>query len=205
MYVCITGPAAKEQWRKLRECHRDALRRQKRKSANPGYAPRMWTFQKEMEFLLAYMGNRSIQTYNTEDFISEVTAEESFHEEEEEDLQEDPDDQSTHEVDPFDVTIKEELISTEPVIKRKKSDLNSLMKETLKEYGQRSREREIDRKQILEDKLMNDPERNDALHQFFMSMYHTTKSMPKHVQIQIRKAVFETVTKVEEDLLLTNQ
>lgn len=151
------------------------------------------------------MGNRSAQTYNADDFISEVTAEESVHEEEE-DQQEDLEEQSTHEVDPFDVTIKEELLSSEPTVKRKKTDLTSLMTETLKEYGKRSRERHISRKQILEEQLMNDPERNDALYQFFMSMYHTAKSMPKHVQIQIRKQVFETVTKAEEELiLLTNE
>lgn len=167
----------------------------------------MWSFQKEMEFLLAYMGNRSIQNqnYSTDDYLSEVTAEESVYEEEEEeeDIQEEPDEQPLQ-VHPFVVTVKEELISPEPAVKRKKSDLTSLMKETLKEYGQRSRERQLDRKQILVEQL-NDPERNDALLQFFMSMYHTTKSMPKDVQIQIRKVVFETVTKAEEDLLLTEQ
>ncbi|XP_022182208.1 uncharacterized protein LOC111042024 [Myzus persicae] len=47
-------------WTKLRNCHRDALRRQKKmfKSGAGAETVRRWKFQKQMEFLLPYMENR---------------------------------------------------------------------------------------------------------------------------------------------------
>lgn len=47
-------------WSKLRNCHRDALRRQKKmfKSGAGAEVIRQWKFQKQMEFLLPYMENR---------------------------------------------------------------------------------------------------------------------------------------------------
>jgi len=47
-------------WTKLRNCHRDALRRQKKmfKSEAGAETVRMWKFQKQMEFLFPYMENR---------------------------------------------------------------------------------------------------------------------------------------------------
>lgn len=47
-------------WTKLRNWHRDALRRQKKmfKSCAGAEIVKQWKFQKQMEFLLPYMENR---------------------------------------------------------------------------------------------------------------------------------------------------
>ncbi|KAF0716006.1 MADF domain-containing protein [Aphis craccivora] len=55
---CI-AQAAKDQWRKLRECHREALRRQQKKSGQQATHVRLWTYQKQMEFLQPFMKNRN--------------------------------------------------------------------------------------------------------------------------------------------------
>lgn len=55
----ITAQAAKDQWRKLRECHREALRRQQKKSGQQATHVRLWTYQKQMEFLQPFMKNRN--------------------------------------------------------------------------------------------------------------------------------------------------
>lgn len=60
------GQKVKEIWRKLKDCHRDALRRQgKRKSGDAAKAIKLWTYQKEIEFLLPFMANRNT-TGNTD-------------------------------------------------------------------------------------------------------------------------------------------
>ncbi|CAH2003198.1 unnamed protein product [Acanthoscelides obtectus] len=54
------GQIVKELWRKLRDCHRDALRRQRKsKSGDKAKNIKLWTYQKQMEFLIPYMANRS--------------------------------------------------------------------------------------------------------------------------------------------------
>lgn len=56
----LTGDEAKAVWTKLRNCHRDALRRQKKclKSGAAATRTKQWKYQKQMEFLLPYMANR---------------------------------------------------------------------------------------------------------------------------------------------------
>ncbi|CAH1996998.1 unnamed protein product [Acanthoscelides obtectus] len=56
----LRGKDAKEQWRKLRECHREAIRRQQKKSGQQTTTTKPWTYQKQMEFLKPYMKNRLI-------------------------------------------------------------------------------------------------------------------------------------------------
>jgi hypothetical protein len=47
-------------WTKLRSCHRDALRRQRKclKSGAAAETIKQWKFQKQLEFVLPYMANR---------------------------------------------------------------------------------------------------------------------------------------------------
>lgn len=67
----VAGETVKVTWAKLRSCHRDALRRQKRcfKSEAAAELIKQWKFQKQMEYLLPYMANRkrSSNVLNSED------------------------------------------------------------------------------------------------------------------------------------------
>ncbi|KAF5282567.1 hypothetical protein FQA39_LY04974 [Lamprigera yunnana] len=54
------GKTVKDLWQKLKDCHRDALRRQKKfKSGDKAKKVKVWTYQKQMEFLVSYMANRN--------------------------------------------------------------------------------------------------------------------------------------------------
>ncbi|KAF5288214.1 hypothetical protein FQA39_LY03982 [Lamprigera yunnana] len=54
------GQTIKDLWRKLKDCHRNALRRQKKfKSGVKAKKVKVWTYQKQMEFLVQYMENRN--------------------------------------------------------------------------------------------------------------------------------------------------
>lgn len=62
----------------------------------------------------------------------------------------------------------------------------------------RSKNRDDLRKSILQ----RDPShslQNDALYQFFLSMYNTTKSLPGKYQRRIRNKIYETVSQAEEE------
>ncbi|KAF5292697.1 hypothetical protein FQA39_LY13909 [Lamprigera yunnana] len=52
------GQTVKDLWRKLRDCHRDALRQQKKfKSGDKAKKVKVWTYQKQIEFLVPHMAN----------------------------------------------------------------------------------------------------------------------------------------------------
>ncbi|KAF5274595.1 hypothetical protein FQA39_LY07207 [Lamprigera yunnana] len=64
MNIRVERKTVKDLWRKLRDCHRDALRRQKKfKSGDKAKKVKVWTYKKHMEFLVPYMANRN--TWNT--------------------------------------------------------------------------------------------------------------------------------------------
>lgn len=78
----------KATWAKLRSCHRDALRRQKKcfKSGAAAEIIKQWKFQKQMEYLLPYMANRKrssnvLDSEDEDDFTQgEITATEQISE-----------------------------------------------------------------------------------------------------------------------------
>ncbi|KAG6450565.1 hypothetical protein O3G_MSEX006653 [Manduca sexta] len=52
------GAAAKDSWQKLRNCHRDAIRRRKKLYKSGIVCNKTWKFEKQMEFLVPHMTNR---------------------------------------------------------------------------------------------------------------------------------------------------
>lgn len=77
----VVGETVKATWAKLRSCHRDALRRQKKcfKSGASAEIIKQRRFQKQMEYLLPYMANRKrsanvLDNEDEDDFLqSEIT------------------------------------------------------------------------------------------------------------------------------------
>ena len=61
LFRFIAGAAAKEAWLKIRNCHRDALRRQKKSKCTNGSRAvviKQWKYQQQMDFLVSYMIKR---------------------------------------------------------------------------------------------------------------------------------------------------
>ncbi|KAG8240440.1 hypothetical protein J437_LFUL003154 [Ladona fulva] len=198
------GEAAKDQWRKLRDCHRDALRRQKRKGL-VGIVTKSWMYQKQMEFLLPYMFNKNTSAIMN-DTIEEINSESQCQEEASSDAQNDDiqlqiQDSETESDISFFNKDREHQISKSPQSKTKKTDIASLLQLTYEKHNRNSKEREVIRKQIIEEKRREEMRKNDALYQFFMSMYNSTRAMPKYVQVQVKRKIFESVTVAEEEVI----
>ncbi|KAK9701831.1 hypothetical protein QE152_g30333 [Popillia japonica] len=72
----MTGKTAKEQWRKLRECHREAIQRQEKKSGQQATTIRPWTYQKQKDFLKPFMKSRITVGYPSTSVLGENQLEE---------------------------------------------------------------------------------------------------------------------------------
>ncbi|XP_067006757.2 uncharacterized protein [Anabrus simplex] len=172
------GEAAKEQWRKLRDCHRDALRRQKKKIGDATAINKLWIYQKQMEFLLPHMASnfRDSEIMEMAENFTEVGENSG-----------ELDNQNDHEVG----------VNESPVVKKKhkKADEYNILREALDEMIKRSRERDVRRKHIFS--------QDDPLLQFFMLMYNTAKRMPTASQLKIKRKLFLAVS--EEEEIINNQ
>lgn len=219
----ITGETVKAMWTKLRNCHRDALRRQKKmlKSGAGAETVRQWKFQKQMEFLLPYMENRKrsanifdsddeqsdnadtevSQILETNDFeIPSPILENDYHVVEE--------DNEVHNNKEREDSVEKDTPSSagrkftfkEPQKKKKKNDIGSLIQQSIANREQRAKERSIERQKLVDFQTPNDP-----LYHFFMSMYQTTHKMPPASQLVIKNKLFEVVSQVESDLLNCQQ
>ncbi|CAH1397404.1 unnamed protein product [Nezara viridula] len=177
------GKKAKDHWTKLRDRHRDALRRQrKQKSGTSGTAIRPWTYQKEMEFLIPFMVNRS-----TISNISDETEQ-----------------QSSDQEDEVSNTMVDTPASSEtfcsPYTKKKNSKLTNVLENNFKKSEERALKQDEFQNLLLKKKETEILEQNDALQQFFNSMYNLTKVMPIRFQQQIRRKLFSAVSEAEDKI-----
>ncbi|XP_049768296.1 uncharacterized protein LOC126104909 [Schistocerca cancellata] len=170
---------AKENWRKLRDCHRDALRRQKKKSGQAATSVRPWLYQNQMEFLVPYMANRGTVT----NIMEEVNATTSV-----------ANDGGGDDITDTQRNETQGDLGTPLSKKKKKADVSKIILESINSYEERAKKRDILRERSLH-------QENDALHQFFMSMYLSTKEMPKAYQVLVKKKVFQIVSETEEEIL----
>lgn len=187
--ICdLLGAVAKEKWTKLRECHREAIRRQKKKSGQQAVPAKPWTYQKQMDFLLPFMKNRCTSS-NVQRRTTEMA------EEEDDEVEKQSQAECSNSI--LNVSDEPEL-SVNPPKKLKKSnssERNTTIEQYLKQSEIRAKKREAERKQIYESKASS---QNDALFQFFLSMYNTTKQLPVAYQRKIRNGMFKLVTDTEE-------
>lgn len=192
------------QWKKLRDCFRDALRRQAKKKSGQGASNvRPWVYQKQMEFLIPFMNNRNTSSNLCESQVSETTNQAENEEELDGHLDESngignelslPEEevQKTSEVTPPNKSNNKKV---------KTSDLNEAVMKSITNYEKRAAARDEMRKTMAENKG-NEP--SDPLFQFFMSMYNTTKNLPLFNQLQVKRKIFETVSEAEENTMMSN-
>lgn len=211
-------------WTKLRNCHRDALRRQKKmfKSGAGAEIVKQWKFQKQMEFLLPYMENRKrsanifdsddeqsdsadtevSQVLETTDLETQTPIMENHYvlEEDNEVHNNKEQEDSVEKLKNTPSTSGMKLIFKEPQKKTTKKDIGSLIQQSIVNREQRAKERSIERQKLIDLKTPNDP-----LYHFFMSMYQTTHKMPPASQLIIKNKLFEVVSQVESELLNIQQ
>ncbi|XP_055624573.1 uncharacterized protein LOC129767564 [Toxorhynchites rutilus septentrionalis] len=211
------GEEAKTLWLKLRAGYRDARRRQakylKRGTAAKNIKP--WRFQKKMSFLDPFMlaGSRegNINAESNEDsqeleqFVSTMSEKRYkpnvTNEEIEQSLVEDT---TSNDEEPS--SIKHNAIShissSTPVAyskqpkKSRPDDKNGC-------FEQRSiplRENN-ERKQAGERRTLQANSGDDPLHNFFISMYQFTKTMPPDYQHRVRGQIFRAVSEAEGEIL----
>ncbi|KAF5289754.1 hypothetical protein FQA39_LY03671 [Lamprigera yunnana] len=205
--LVVNEQTVKDLWRKLRDCHRDALRRQKKfKSGDKAKKVKVWTYQKQMEFLVPYMANRnttgnieSSQQDETENFTDNDTiylpSGETPADEQNEDASEEVDAENVQESSQ-DTTVQ---VSARATLKtgKKRKQMETLLQQTLEDHIVRRRQREEERKRKTDEKPY-------SLYQFFLSMYHDTKELPHISQLRIKRKLFEVV-QVEEDVIAVSR
>lgn len=185
----------------MRDCHRDALKRQekKKKGKMPGATPiRPWVYQKQMEFLLPFMTNRSSGlAAAVADYTSDGDDKVEFLEE----IEIEPDQTSMEEEE-----IESRPSSLPPPSKRTKtSGVNDLIIKTLKNLEKRAEARDSMRSAIADNLVSQKPAgENDPLYNFFLCMYHSTRQLPLSNQLAVRRKIFEVVAKEEEIVMLSD-
>ncbi|KAL5236486.1 hypothetical protein ACI65C_003896 [Semiaphis heraclei] len=194
------GETVKATWAKLRSCHRDALRRQKKcfKSGAAAEIIKQWKFQKQMEYLLPYMANRKrssnvLDSEDEDDFTQgEITATEQISENNydlEASTLENDNEILVHKNNEHDINVDETEDSVE-------DDISNLLQQSIASREQRAKERALERKKLEDSKTLNDP-----LYHFFMSMYHTTQKLSPASQYFIKNEIYKAVSKAEANFL----
>lgn len=166
-----------------------------------------WKFQSQMEFLLRFMGNEKRDTnFTNDDDSSEPSVEQDRHVELETQCSNDhlidekscedstpPNTGDIEESDSANLSVRKdppEPQTSRPRKKAKKVDIDNLIKKTLEQREQRSKERSEERKAPKDD-----------LYFFFMSMYEQTKKMPAACQHIVKRNIFHAVLQEEARLL----
>lgn len=190
----------KEQWRKLRECHREALRRQynKRRRNHGMYTAKMWMYQKQMEFLLPFMAQRGPDTT----LLQESPEEEYCHQFKMEDSSEDQ--PSTSDALIMDSSpASHQSLTPRSRYKRKMrqedQETVTIPEPVYERQSQRSEDMDS-RSQMMADVTMS----NDSLYHFFMCMFNTAKNLPIPMQLKVKKRIFDVVVEAEEEMMETS-
>ncbi|XP_076182379.1 uncharacterized protein LOC143154291 [Ptiloglossa arizonensis] len=201
----LTTQAAKAQWKSLRHCHRDALRRRKSKSEQTAVYKKFWAYEKQMEYLLPFMNNRSMSS-RTDTEILNSNEQNNIENQVTKDEQED---ETMNEEDR--PVIEAEIIITDEAnenceetireTKRKRkvnSNVDLSQERAMHTEEKRCKNKDVTWRENMANRLKPEKEENDALYQFFLSMYNSTKMLPRHLQFQIKKTLFQTVSDAEE-------
>lgn len=197
------GNEARRAWEKLRNNHRDALRRQKnvkRKSVSGADNIRPWRYQGLMEFLKPHMGNRTNKTNLLEESHDEPSQIHSDSTENESEKIKENYGYRTSSVE----SQSSELSSTgtgrvHKIKRHKRKMANVSMNPSIEGHEEVDRQRK--RTDTSNDFTVNNV-KNDPLFHFFMSMYETTKSLPPLSQHTIKTNIFSLVSHEESKHLM---
>ncbi|KAG8228679.1 hypothetical protein J437_LFUL008667 [Ladona fulva] len=164
MDLGMSSTLVKCEWKKLRDCHRNALKwRNSSTSGQDGVCKRPWKYEEEMTFLLDFMANKA------------------------------PEDE-----------IKEEVRSgssysppPSPAANHVCSNPRLNQKNEIVEFFKKIREEK--RRRRLEKMLRS--QRRDSMDSFFEAMCLSTKKLPLHFQLKVKKDVFKVVSEAEDEAM----
>lgn len=186
---------AKSEWKKLRDNHRDSLKRQKcGKTGQAAPAINNWKYAQIMDFLLPFMKNRKVSTNLTNSQCTQEIIDQNSTQDSELCTQ-----QSTQEVEESIMLIPlannegpECTQETQTTRKRKNDvDIIDIIKDIEENHNRRQEERDNIRKKQQEKHPMD---------LFFESMAQTAKNMPIYFQNKIKKKVLQIVCDTEEEM-----
>ncbi|XP_071440410.1 uncharacterized protein [Hetaerina americana] len=198
---------AKTAWKKLRDAHRDFLRRHSKAKGRRGRKRTVnWPYQKAMEFLLPYMTNRVPENYlnsvpieklcrplNWECVDSlEVDDEASVAQTEESKAVENT---STNCGEQQWVVLEK---CKEECENKVLEDQQSLRSDRMSRKIRNRHWRSLLKKSLLKKVLLR--EEASPLDKFFSAMCHATKSYPIAYQVEVKRVLFTVVTGIEERL-----
>lgn len=215
----VTGKEAKRIWERLRNNHRDALRRQKTQKPKSGAGPsnrgaglsnKLWRLQDQMAFLIPYMAIRT-STSN-----SKSNEEIDGNDEAQSESQESELDNEESQVNEQEIDQQAEQSSTDIYQARKKryykrNILNDFVNRSIRSMNEheealvnsrRERERLINNR--TNDFTVSNV-KNDSLFHFFISMYESTKILSSLSQHTIKNGLFSLVSQEESKQLLQHQ
>lgn len=177
----ITAKDAKFKWKRLRDSHREALRRRKFSTADSSIHTKPWKYEKAMEFLLPLMKTESIPgPKETPNFIEVENA-------------------------PFDSPEDDDQYATEDLVVPRNMKTNKNVSETVSNdiVEDRERRRKMARSQRHEKRkrVSGRGIHQDALGTLFLSLYEKTRALPRRLQLQVQREVFDSVTRAEEEAL----
>ncbi|XP_049874657.1 uncharacterized protein LOC126372800 isoform X2 [Pectinophora gossypiella] len=173
-----SGMAAKRHFKKLRDCHREAIRRRKYATGSAAANMKPWKYEAEMAFLLPHIEFQNILT-------APVSAEEAqhFHEQSTTETSDNVDTESP----PLSLEVSLATTDTENRKRRKLDETATQISQERREQWQHQRD-EFRRPQ-------------DALATLFESLYQKTRELPKYLQLRVQREIFESVTRAEEEAL----
>ncbi|GBP74983.1 hypothetical protein EVAR_56274_1 [Eumeta japonica] len=165
-------------WKKLRDSHREALRRRKVKVGSSDGCMRPWKYEKQMSFLLPLMGLRSHSL--TEEMTSVNFPEASVNFPEVSELESEVSEASQ---------IDEQA---DAATDQREAYANS------KAFFKMIRERESRQAAVDSSRMQH----RDPLDDLFSSLCAKTKALPKYLQLRVQREIFTSVSRAEEEAML---
>lgn len=197
--IFISVKTAKSKWKKLRDSHRDALKRKNAtRSGQSGKQIREWKYEKVMEFLIPYMTNRNRTT--------NYTSQTNINEQETNSLE-------NNVTDEFFETSSNHTRSTpedRPSVQHSPSPTSSVSSSTCRNATRKSDEisnlliqHHANRERIRQEKLEIQSliEKNNTLDEmdtFFLSISKSVKKLSHYMQLQAKRKIFNVLLELEE-------
>ncbi|XP_059050751.1 uncharacterized protein LOC131845678 [Achroia grisella] len=180
---------AKLQWKRLRDCYREALRRRKITIERGLPVHGRWKYEHLMEFLLP-LPERKEKQHSNKNFTPEFEI----------NLDTEPI-VTCNRVIPALPTL--ENLNTEKLLTRFNTENieNTIQIERVKRRELRRKERQQTRQEAVEANRFD----NDAITELFSSLCRKTKELPKYLQLRVQREIFESVSRAEEEALTFEQ
>ncbi|XP_026317841.1 uncharacterized protein LOC113228699 [Hyposmocoma kahamanoa] len=193
-----SGKEAQCQWKKLRDSHREAMRRRKTSTAQNW---RPWKYETEMGFLLLQNVKRPTFLNDTQDSTYDAL-----------NTTENPINNTIKESPPESPPLSEYSLPTEENMNHcvlhptsstesENSNQKRLVTESITDIFQERELRQIHKDELRRQVIDMHHCPQDALSKLFDSLCQKTRELPKYLQLRVEREIFEAVSRAEEEAL----